>query len=150
MAARMLCALLTLVVCMGALHSTRTFAAVVPTEALFAPAPEARVLSRMHTLLARDELRARLIALGVDPAYVEERLAALTPEEAQRLAARMDELPAGGDLAGAVIFIFLVLLITDILGYTDIYPFITRTVNGEKQVAECVDTPGEHARSAAR
>jgi hypothetical protein len=33
-------------------------------------------------------------------------------------------LPAGGvDLLGAVLIVFLVLLLTDILGYTKVFPF---------------------------
>ena len=34
-----------------------------------------------------------------------------------------DELPAGGDLLGAAVLIFLVLLFTDIMGYTKVFPF---------------------------
>jgi hypothetical protein len=40
----------------------------------------------------------------------------------------MDQLPAGGDavgvLIGASLFVFIVLLITDILGFTDVFPFV--------------------------
>ena len=54
------------------------------------------------------------------------RVAALTDEEAAKLAAEMDSLPSGG-IIGAILFVFLVLLITDILGLTKIFPF-TRPV----------------------
>ena len=51
-------------------------------------------------------------------AEVKARVAALTDEEAAELAARIGELPAGGvDILGAVLIVFLVLLLTDILGY---------------------------------
>jgi hypothetical protein len=40
----------------------------------------------------------------------------------------MDKLPAGGDglgiLVGAALIVFLVLLFTDIAGYTDVFPFV--------------------------
>ncbi len=146
MVARMLCALLTLCVGMGALHLPRAAAGMVTTEALFA----ADKRDELRTLLARDDLRARLKMLGVDPADLEGRVAALTPEEADELAARLDELPAGGDVLGAAIFVLLVLLVTDILGYTDVYPFITRTVNGDKRVVECVDPENRPAVRAMR
>jgi hypothetical protein len=40
-----------------------------------------------------------------------------------QLAGRIDSLPAGGDVIGAVVFVFLVLLITDLLGLTKVFPF---------------------------
>ncbi|HVJ23762.1 MAG TPA: PA2779 family protein, partial [Burkholderiales bacterium] len=47
-----------------------------------------------------------------------------TDAEAAELAARIDDLPAGGiGIVGAILVVFLVLLLTDILGYTKIFPF---------------------------
>jgi hypothetical protein len=55
---------------------------------------------------------------------VKARVAALTDAEAAELAARIDELPAGGvSVLGAALIVFLVLLLTDILGYTKVFPF---------------------------
>jgi hypothetical protein len=55
------------------------------------------------------------------------RIAALTDAEAAQLAAQIDSLPAGGDplgaLISAVLIVFLVLLLTDILGFTKVFPF---------------------------
>jgi hypothetical protein len=38
----------------------------------------------------------------------------------------MDEMPAGGSIVGAAVLIFLVLLVTDIVGWTDVYPFVNK------------------------
>jgi hypothetical protein len=55
---------------------------------------------------------------------VEARVAALSDEEAAQLAARLDELPAGGsDFLTIALIVFLVLLFTDIMGYTKVFPF---------------------------
>src|SRR5262245_49867309 len=79
---------------------------------------------RIGALLERAEVRAQLQAHGVSPAEVKARVAALTDEEAAELAARIDELPAGGiSILGAILLVFLVLLLTDILGYTKVFPF---------------------------
>jgi hypothetical protein len=60
----------------------------------------------------------------VSPAEVNARVAALSDAEAAELAARIDELPAGGvSILGAALIVFLVLLLTDILGYTKVFPF---------------------------
>ena len=69
-------------------------------------------------------LAARLEALGARRADVQARVDALSDEEVLQLAARLDSLPAGGDgFIGALVFVFLVLLITDIIGLTKVFPF---------------------------
>lgn len=82
---------------------------------------------RIGALLARDDVRTRLEGLGVDPARADARVAALTDDEAAQLAATLDSAPAGGDILGVIVLIFLVLLVTDILGFTKVYPF-TRSI----------------------
>jgi len=99
-------------------------AVLVGTETALAAGARERVLS----VLERAEVRDRLQAHGVSAADVKARIAALSDDELAQLAAGIDTLPAGGDsIIGAIVFIFLVLLITDILGLTKIFPF-TRSV----------------------
>jgi hypothetical protein len=66
--------------------------------------------------------------LGVDPMEAKRRAAGMTEAEAGLAMERLDSLPAGGDvivsILGFGVLLFLVLLITDILGYTDIFPFV--------------------------
>lgn len=79
---------------------------------------------RIHAFFDRADVQAQLIARGVNPQEVSARVAALTDAETAELAARIDELPAGGiGIVGAILVVFLVLLITDILGLTKIFPF---------------------------
>lgn len=83
---------------------------------------------RIVEMLDRAEVQAQLQAYGVNLSDVKARVAALTDAEAAELAARIDELPAGGvSILGAILIVFLVLLLTDILGYTKVFPF-TRPV----------------------
>lgn len=80
--------------------------------------------SRISSLLERADVQAQLQAYGVSAADVKARVAALSDAEAAELAARIDELPAGGvSVLGAALIVFLVLLLTDILGYTKVFPF---------------------------
>jgi len=76
--------------------------------------------------LSREDVQAALIARGIDPAQAKERVAALSDEEASMVASQLDTAPAGG-IIGAIVLIFFVLLLTDILGFTKIFPF-TRSV----------------------
>ena len=98
-------------------------AAMIATEQAAASAARAR----LDGLLDRADLQARLAAYGVKAADVKARVAALSDDEAAQLAAQIDNAPAGGDAAGALIgaalIVFLVLLLTDILGYTHVFPF---------------------------
>ena len=81
---------------------------------------------QLNDFLARDDIRAELVKLGVDPAAAKARVDALTAEEAALAAERMPDMPAGGNVVGAIVFIFLVLLITDLLGLTDVFPFVRK------------------------
>jgi hypothetical protein len=94
-------------------------AAMLGTESALGPDRE-----RIAQILDRTDVQAQLQAFGVSGAEVKARAAALTEEEAAELAARLGELPAGGaDVLGVVLIVFLVLLLTDILGYTKVFPF---------------------------
>ncbi|TFH88181.1 hypothetical protein EQG41_04565 [Billgrantia azerbaijanica] len=78
---------------------------------------------RIHEVLARDDVREQLLAQGVDPADVEARVAALSDDEAHQMADQLDEMPAGASVVGALFAVFVILLVTDILGLTNVFPF---------------------------
>ena len=105
-------------------------AALIGTEQLLQNDSAARTTIR--SFLARAEVRRELAARGVDPADAQARVAALSDDQAQQLAARIDQLPAGGDgvgdVVGALVLVFVILLITDLLGWTKVFPF-TRPIH---------------------
>ena len=79
---------------------------------------------RIAELLNRDDVRDQLAAQGVDPAEVEERVAALSDEEVRQMNQRLDQMPAGANaVVGALFAVFVILLVTDLLGLTNVYPF---------------------------
>ncbi|UXZ55883.1 PA2779 family protein [Halomonas sp. 7T] len=78
---------------------------------------------RIYNVLARADVQDQLLKQGVDPADVEARVAALSDTEAQQMAEQLEQLPAGAGVVGALFAVFIILLITDILGLTDVYPF---------------------------
>jgi hypothetical protein len=110
------------------MHSAQ--ATVISTEqvaAAQAPAERSEGHARLNATLDRADVAAALQARGVDPLAARERVASLTDDEAAALATEIDRAPAGGDVVGTIVFIFVLLLITDILGFTKIYPF-TRSI----------------------
>lgn len=78
---------------------------------------------RIHAVLARDDVQEQLVAQGVDPAEVEARVAALSDAEAAQMADQLEQLPAGASVVGALFAVFVILLVTDILGLTNVFPF---------------------------
>lgn len=58
--------------------------------------------------LGRADVASQLQALGVDPAGVKDRVAAMTDQELHSLAGRIQSMPAGGDTAGVILFLLIV------------------------------------------
>lgn len=97
-------------------------AAMVTTDQAMALENRTVYLDSAGAALARQEVREGLIAMGVDPAAVDGRLAALTNAELQALAGRLEEAPAGGTSVLAIIgVVFLVLLVLEYTGTIDIF-----------------------------
>ena len=112
------------------LHLPAAHAGMIGTEAVINAAQARQERQRLHDILDRNDVKSQLMARGVDPAQVQARVDSLTDQEVQSLAARMDKMPAGGDMfdlgdvVDLAVLVFLILLITDILGLTDVYPFV--------------------------
>ena len=108
---------------------TSAHAAMVSTEQVAVQAaPQSAAHARLNAALDRADLQAALQQRGIDVDQARARVAALTDDEAAQLADPIDKAPAAGsDILGALIFIFVLLLVTDILGLTKVFPF-TRSV----------------------
>ncbi len=101
---------------------------LVGTDEVMATAQAAAERDRVQSFLQRDDVRAALQARGVDPQAAAERVAALSDAEVAQLAGQIDRAPAAGvDALGFLLVVFVVLLITDALGLTKVFPF-TRTL----------------------
>jgi len=84
--------------------------------------------ARVLSLLDRADVAAGLQEHGLSADQARERVAALTDAEVEQLAHTIDTAPAGADsVLGVRVFIFVLLLVTDILGLTKVFPF-TRSV----------------------
>ena len=82
---------------------------------------------RVQEFLSRDDVARQMVDLGVDPAETRQRVAALSDQEIARIAGRIDTVPAGegvGTLIAIAGIVFVVLLITDFVGATDVFTFV--------------------------
>jgi len=91
-------------------------------------AHEARMY--VNSVLAREDVMASLLSQGIDMTEAKARVDNLTDSEIVSLADQIETAPAGGGaigiIVGAAVVVFIVLVVTDVLGYTDIFPFIKK------------------------
>lgn len=100
----------------------------VAQTAPVAPVAPGQGRALLLATLDRADVQAALQQRGVSVDQARARVAALTDAEAATVAAQIDQAPAGADgVLGTIVFIFLVLLVTDILGFTKVFPF-TRSI----------------------
>ena len=113
-------------VLLGSLPLSSQAALVTSEEALATPAGAAH-RERVTGFLLRDDVRQQLQAQGVSADDAVARVQAMSDAEVAQLADRVDRAPAGGDVVGVLFTVFLILLVTDILGFTKVFPF-TRAI----------------------
>lgn len=100
-------------------------AGIVGTETLVSSEQAQQDRAHILKLLERKDVQEQLVAYGVDAEQAKARVNSLTDAEMHSLAGQMNQLPAGGDsIVGVLFAIFIILLITDILGLTNIFPFV--------------------------
>ena len=103
-------------------------AKMVGTDAMIAEQHAEGQRAHVADFLARADVKKIMTQYGVDPAEAQNRVDSLSDDELADIARSIDQLPAGGGAVGAVVgaalIIFLVLLITDIVGLTHVYPFV--------------------------
>ena len=102
-------------------------AAMIGTEQAVAASDAQKNREKVAAALNRPDIAAELERMGVAKNEAQARVDAMSDTEVADLAGRVDSLPAGGDIVGAIVFVFVLLLVTDILGLTKVYPF-TRSV----------------------
>jgi hypothetical protein len=98
-------------------------AALIPTQQFAAATDRAELQNKVKQALSRPELASQLESMGVSPEQAWLRVDSMTSEELTRVADQADRLPAGGDIFGTIGAIFIILLITDLLGLTKVFPF---------------------------
>ena len=105
-------------------------AAMIGTETALDMTRGQEARNYLKGIVAREDVQTALIAQGINPLEARARIDSLSDAEAIDLADQIEQQPAGGNavgiIVGALLIVFLVLLITDILGYTDIFPFVKK------------------------
>lgn len=105
-----------------------TYAGMVGTDKVGATAQSLSERASIRTFLDRADVQKELQAQGVDANAAKARVASLTDEEVHKIAGNLDKMPAGGDsgILEILLTVFIILLITDILGFTSVFSFTHR------------------------
>jgi hypothetical protein len=96
-------------------------AGIVGSEQLLHSEHSTLKREQLQQWMARDDVRQQLQALGVDAQQATERINALTDQELQQLALNMDTDPAGSGALAVIGIVFVVLLILELVGVTNIF-----------------------------
>jgi len=104
------------------------FASMVGTDQAVSSAQAEQGRAKIMALVHREDVRTQLLSHGVTLAQAQARVNALTDDEVLQVSGKLDQLPAGGEaILDLLLTLFIVLLITDILGFTKVFPF-TRSI----------------------
>lgn len=100
-------------------------ASMIGTEQVVNAAAAQQNRAKVQAAFARADVQAELQKMGINTSDASARVAALSDAEAASIAKQIDTLPAGADggVLGTLVFIFVLLLVTDILGLTKVFPF---------------------------
>lgn len=96
-------------------------AGLVGTGALLEREADAGRSATLEVLLTRDDVAARLAALGVEPEAIRARVASMSDSEIASVEQALEAQVAGGDALGIIGAVFLVLLILELVGVTDVF-----------------------------
>lgn len=108
------------------LSSMPVQAGMIGTPDTLAQAQSQEQRASLNALLQRTDVSEKLLAAGVQPSEIQARIDALSDQEVATLAAHFEQLPAGGDAVTILGVIVVVLIITDLMGYTDVFSFIKK------------------------
>ena len=126
--AKYVCYFVTMTMLLMSMPVQTVQAAMVRTETVLTLSAAKNVRENLNQFLKREDVKAIMMAQGISPIEAQARVDSLSDAEIMQIADKMDQLPSGGDgigaIVGAVLIIFLVLLFTDIMGYTDVFPFV--------------------------
>ena len=123
-----ICIFMAVLMLIVSIPKESVLAALIDTENVMDSVHSQEARDQVRQFLAREDIQSALIANGIDPIEAKRRIDALSDDEIIRISDQIDQLPAGGGAVEALLVIilalFLVLVILDLTGVTDVFPFI--------------------------
>ncbi len=109
-------------------------AALVPTDSVISTLTAEQDRQTILKFLSREDVAKQFESFGVSSDEAKARVATMSNAELRQFAGKIDQLPAGQDGVGIafliIVLLFVALVITDVLGLTDVFPFIHSKYKG--------------------
>ena len=116
------------------------WAGMIATESTINREQNPTAREYLNNLLVRKDIQAALVSQGIDPKEAKARVDSLSDTEVNNIVNKLNHIPAGGGFAETLLIValivFLILLCTDIAGYTDVFPFVVKKASREGTVNE--------------
>jgi hypothetical protein len=116
---------MTILLLLLAVPYQSVFAAMIGTETVIDMARGQEARDYLNRMMMREDVQTAVTSYGITPLEAKARLDTLSDAEIMRIYNQIEQLPAGGSDLGvafiAVGVIFILLFITDLLGYTDVF-----------------------------
>ncbi len=120
--------LVTILMLLLTLPYQTALAAMIETETVIDMDRGQEARAYLNSIIVREDIQAMFRSQGIDPMEAKARINSLSDAEVMRLYDQIEHLPAGGSdlgiVLGTIAVIFIVLLVTDILGFTDVFTFV--------------------------
>ena len=116
-----------LILAVLSLSAQQSQARLISTEQVLNQVSLQEKRQQISTFLQRSDIEQQFSRLGLSASETHERLGALTDDEVVQITERLDTLPAGqdgfGSVLGVMLIVFIILLVTDIMHLTKVFPF---------------------------
>ncbi|MFI8748085.1 PA2779 family protein [Pseudomonas sp. NPDC077186] len=99
-------------------------AAMIGTHELLAEQQHQVDQAQLMAMLDDEQVKDKLVAMGVERDQVESRIASLTPAELAQFNQQLDQAPAGAGVVGIIVLFLVIFIITDMLCATNIFNFV--------------------------
>ena len=99
-------------------------AAMIDNDQLFGQAVNGVTKQQVLNTLERQDVQDKLVAMGVNLDDAKQRIGQMNDQELAQIAEQFDEMPAGSGIVSALLLVFVVLVVTDMLGATDVFTFV--------------------------
>ena len=120
--------ILTSVIISFLVCTTIANAGVISSEQVITEQQQAYDKQELLAMISSGEVEEKLVALGVTPADAKIRIANMTNQELVLLNHEINDMPAAAGIGGTIVTVLVVIAVLDLLGVTDVYPFI-RPIN---------------------
>jgi hypothetical protein len=120
----LMASILSMVILVSGVLSVSVHADYIDNPELFTSEQNQLDKAQLKDFFSTAEAQEKLIEMGVPPELAMVRIDQLTPQEVAQFNQDVENMPAGNGVLGIIVLFAVIFIITDVIGATDIFPFI--------------------------